>query len=56
MARNQATAQAAKLAAEGWAMAEIAKATGDAAVTQAQIDAANQSKLSKVRSRFREYI
>jgi hypothetical protein len=50
MARNQAQAQAAKLSAEGWAMAEIAKATGDAAVTQARIDADNQSRLSKARA------
>ncbi len=48
MARNQATAQANKLSAEGWAMAEIAKASGDASVMQARIDAENQSKLSKV--------
>ena len=48
MARNQATATANKLSAEGWAMAEIAKATGDASVMQARIDAENQSKLSKV--------
>ena len=50
MARNTATAQANKLSAEGWAMAEIAKASGDASVMQARIDAENQSKLSKVRA------
>ncbi len=48
MSRNKAQAQADILAAEGRAMAEIARATGDAAVTQAAMDAQMQAKLSKV--------
>ena len=47
-AKNLAQAQAEKLAAEGRAAAGIARAKGEAAVTQAQIDAENLSKLSQV--------
>ena len=48
-AKNLAQAQAEKLAAEGRAAAGIARARGEAAVTQAQIDAENLAKLSQVR-------
>jgi hypothetical protein len=47
-AKNLAQAQAEKLAAEGRAAAGIARARGEAAVTQAQIDAENKSRLSQV--------
>lgn len=47
-ARTIATCQADKLAAEGRASAEVAKAKGEAAVNQARIDAENRSQLSKV--------
>ena len=47
-AKNLAQAQAEKLAAEGRAAAGIARARGEAAVTQAQMDAENRSRLSQV--------
>lgn len=47
-AKNQSLAVAEKLSAEGRAASEIARANGDAAVTQARIDAENSAKLSKV--------
>ncbi len=47
-AKNKAQAQSDKLAAEGKAAAGIARARGEALVSQAAIDAENRAKLSKV--------
>ncbi len=48
--------QAEKLAAEGRAAAGIARARGEAAVTQALIDAENLAKLSQVLHSARVYL